>query len=113
MRPLIVGVLLALLPAERTADAAWCYTGWTTGYVRTDYGPSGRTYDGTSIYSAEPLAAGGWDIPLDSYVTVDGSGPYRIADRGRLAPGQVDVAVWTRREALNLTGWRQICVTPP
>jgi 3D (Asp-Asp-Asp) domain-containing protein len=111
MRPLMLGVLLAFLPAERTADAAYCYRGWVSGYVRTDH--SGRTFDGTAITTREPIAAAGWDIPIDSVVEIADVGRFRVADRGRLANGQVDLAVWTRSEAYRLTGTRDICVYPP
>jgi hypothetical protein len=36
-----------------------------------------------------------------------------VADRGHLAPGQIDVAVWSRAEAYQATGLRQACVSPP
>jgi len=96
----------------RTAEAgSYCYAGVVTGYVRTDH--SSRTFDGTSIYTDEAIAAAGWDIPIDSQVEVEGFGSYRIADRGRLGPGHIDIAAWTRGEALAITGTRRICVTPP
>jgi len=111
MRPLMLGVLLAFLPAERTADAAYCYRGFVTGYVRGEH--SGRTFDGTPIATREPIAAAGWDIPIDSVVEIADVGTFRVADRGRLANGQIDVAVWTRAQAYQLTGTRDICVYPP
>ena len=113
MRPLMLGVLLAFLPAERTADAAaYCYQGWVTGYSRVEHGR--YTYDGTPISTNEAIVAAGWDIPIDSYVKVEGlPGRYRVADRGRLAPGQIDVAVWSRADAYAITGFREVCVTPP
>ena len=113
MRPAVLGCLLALLPAS-TADAAepYCYRGVVTAYVRSEYGPT--TYDGTPIGTSEAIAAAGWDIPLDSVVSVEGLGTYRVADRGMLGPGHIDVAVWTRQEAYAATGTnRLICVRPP
>jgi 3D (Asp-Asp-Asp) domain-containing protein len=101
---------VALLVSAFTAPA-YCYDGWITGYVRTEH--SGATYDGTPIGTAEPIAAAGWDIPIDSVVEVEGAGRYRVADRGRLGPGHIDVAVWTRAEAFELTGIRRVCVYPP
>jgi hypothetical protein len=111
MRPVLLGLLLALASAPGTAEAAYCYQGWTTGYVRTEH--SSRTFDGTSIYTDEPIAAAGWDIPIDSVAVVSDIGRFRVADRGRLAPGQIDVAVWTRAEAYSITGTRRVCIYPP
>jgi 3D (Asp-Asp-Asp) domain-containing protein len=91
--------------------SGWCYQGWTTGYVRSEYGP--YTFDGTPIGTSEAIAAAGWDIPIDSIVSVAGVGTFRVADRGHLAPGQIDVAVWDRPTAYSITGWRDVCVTPP
>jgi 3D (Asp-Asp-Asp) domain-containing protein len=110
----MLGVLLAFLPADRTADAAWCGRSMTTGYVRSDYGPHGRTFDGTSILSPEPIAAAGWSIPLGSYVEVEGlPGRYRVADRGMLGADNIDIAVWSRSEAFEITAMRSYCVYPP
>lgn len=89
----------------------YCYDGRVTGYVRTDHGS--HTYDGTPITTPEPIAAAGWDIPIDSLVEVSGVGTYRVADRGLLGPGHVDVAVWTSADAFAITGWRTICVMRP
>jgi len=111
MRPLMLGVLLALLPTDRTADASYCYRGWVTGYVRSEH--SSHTFDGTHIATPEPIAAAGWDIPIDAVVEIADVGRFRVADRGRLANGQIDVAVWTRSEAYMLTGTRDICVYAP
>jgi hypothetical protein len=129
MRPLMLGVLLAFLPAERTADAgayhgappplrgglpaAWCGRSMTTGYVRTDYGPHARTFDGTSILSPEPIAAAGSSIPLGWYVEVEGLGRYRVADRGMLGADNIDIAVWDRATAFQITAMRSYCVYPP
>lgn len=111
MRPVLLGLLLALLPPDGAAATTTCGPHWTTGYVRSEYGP--YTFDGTPISTDEPIAAAGWDIPIDSEVWVEGLGTYRVADRGHLAPGQIDVAVWSRAEAYQATGLRQACVSPP
>jgi 3D (Asp-Asp-Asp) domain-containing protein len=108
---LVVGIVLAFMPADRAPAAASCYNAWTTAYVRSEYGP--LTYDGTPISTPEPIAAAGWDIPLGSTVSVEGVGTFRVADRGHLAPGQIDVAVWSRSEAFAITGVRNVCVVPP
>lgn len=90
----------------------WCQTARITGYLRTEFSP--RTYDGSSIYTDEPIAAGSWNLPLGWHVRVEEVGTFRIADRGHLgSSGWVDIAVWTREEAYALTGWRHICVYPP
>lgn len=91
---------------------SWCAEAATiTGYVRTDHSP--RTFDGTSIYTDERIAAASWSIPIDSVVDVDGLGAYRVADRGRLGPLHIDIAVWDRPTAYAITGARRICVFPP
>jgi 3D (Asp-Asp-Asp) domain-containing protein len=108
---LLVDGAMAGPEAARVQAAQGCYSGPVTGYVRSDHSP--WTYDGTSIYTAEPIAAAGWNIPLDSRVEVAGVGTFRVADRGHLSHGHVDIAVWTRAEALALTGTYRICVHPP
>lgn len=96
------------LPPEK---AIHCQVMWVTGYVRTEF--SGRTYDGTSVYTDEPIAAASWWIPIDAKVQVEGIGTFRVADRGHLGPAHVDIAVWTRSEAFALTGYYNVCVYPP
>lgn len=92
--------------------SSWCIEGArVTGYVRSEYGP--YTYDGTPIWE-EGIAAASWNIPIDSVVSVEGLGTYRIADRGMLgSSGWVDIATWSRQEAYALTSVRRICVFPP
>lgn len=113
----IAALLLLFGPQDPVLRAAptssWCQLARITGYVRTEF--SSRTYDGTSIYTDEAIAAASWNIPIDSYVWVDGAGTYRVADRGSGlgSSGHVDIAVWDRATAYALTSWRQICVTPP
>ena len=89
----------------------WCYQGRITGYVRGT--GNALTYDGTSIWTSEDIVAAGWDIPLQSVVYVEGLGNFRVADRGKLGPGHIDVAVWSLTEAYALTSVRRICVYPP
>jgi 3D (Asp-Asp-Asp) domain-containing protein len=105
-------LLTAIPSANRVQADSACRDMRLTGYVRTEF--SARTFDGTSIYTDEPIVAASWDIPLGAYVSIDGLGVYRVADRGRLgSSGWIDVAVWTRSEAYALTGWRQVCVLDP
>jgi hypothetical protein len=84
-----------------------CRTARITGYVRGTGSPF--TYDGTSIWTDEPIAAASFDIPIDTMVEIEGLGVHRIADRGRLSPTWIDVATWSAAEAYALTGYRQIC----
>lgn len=95
--------------------AAWCGPVKLTGYVRTDYGP--YTYDGTPILTREAIAAASWDVRMGSLADVPGYGTVRIADRGMLGNGDpmpwVDVAVWSRSEALSLTSVRHVCFRRP
>lgn len=114
---LVIGLSLApmapLLATKSTLgrEPDYCYRGQVTGYNRMDF--TTRTYDGTSIRTPEAIAAAGWDIPLDSYVWVQGVGTYRVADRGRLGQGHIDIATWSRAEAYDLTGMYWICVWLP
>lgn len=92
----------------------WCGKVKVTGYVRTD--GNAHTYDGTPIYTDEPIVAASWDVDMGSIATITGLGTYRVADRGMLGNGHpltwLDVAVWTRSEAYALTGTYDACFTP-
>lgn len=80
-----------------------------TGYVRTEFSP--WTHDGTSIYTDEKIVAASWNIPTDTLLRVEGLDyTYRVADRGHLSARHIDVAVWTRAEAFELTSEREVCV---
>jgi len=107
--------MTGLLGAALLVAASWCQEMRTTGYVRTDYGPHGRTFDGTSIYADEAIAAASWNVPIDSIVFVEGLGSFRVADRGGGlgSSGWIDVAVWDRATAFAITGTRRVCVYPP
>jgi 3D (Asp-Asp-Asp) domain-containing protein len=104
-------IAAALILWSGVGDAPWCYQGRVTGYVRGE--GNAHTYDGTSVYTEEPIAAAGWDIPMGSMVVVEDAGIYRVADRGRLGPGHIDILVSSRTEAYALTSVRNICVFPP
>lgn|SRR5262245_64769122 len=101
------------LPVQAPPVERLCYPSRVTGYVRGAHSP--WTYDGTSIWTPEPIAASAWDLPLNSLVWIEDVGTVRIADRGGGlgAAGWIDVAVWSHAEAVALTGMRTICVTPP
>lgn len=106
----LIGALL-MFGAHATGDGGYCAPMRTTGYVRGEYSP--YTYDGSSVWE-EGIAAASWDIPLQSIVSVEGLGSYRVADRGLLgSSGWIDIAVDTRAEAYAITGVRRTCVTPP
>jgi len=109
----LAGWLPAFSPPESAAP--WCGQTKITAYVRTEFSP--WTFDGTSIYTDEPIVAASTDVALGSIADIDGLGSFRVADRGRLGNGTphpwVDVAVWTRAEAYALTGMRRVCFRPP
>lgn len=109
----VLGLYALAMPLVSQYQGGWCQLARITGYVRTEFSP--RTYDGTSIYTNEAIAAASWNIPINSYVWVEGAGTYRVADRGGGLgySGHIDIATWTRAEAYALTSWRQICVAPP
>jgi 3D (Asp-Asp-Asp) domain-containing protein len=105
----LLGALTLLTPGDRPIERADCRDMRITGYVRTEF--SAHTWDGTSVYTDEPIVAASWDIPIGAYVAIDGLGTFRVADRGLLgASGWIDVAVWSRSEAYALTGYRTVCV---
>jgi len=102
----------AVLGAALLLTASWCAPMNVTGYVRSEYGP--RTCDGTDILADEPIAAASWNIPIDSVVSVEGLGSFRVADRGMLgSSGWIDIATWSRQEASALTSTRTVCIYPP
>jgi 3D (Asp-Asp-Asp) domain-containing protein len=107
-------VIAALLLAE-SLSAPWCGPTKITGYVRTEF--SGFTYDGTPIWTDEKIVAASWDIRMGSLAEIQGLGLFRVADRGMLGNGNpmpwLDVAVWTRTEAYELTGTRNVCFRRP
>jgi hypothetical protein len=112
---MLLGVLLAFLPAETPADAAWCGQTRVTAYVRGE--GSDRTFDGTSIWTREPIAAASWDVRMGSVAEVPGLGRFRVADRGMLGNGVplpwLDIAVWSYPEALAVASTRHVCFRRP
>jgi 3D (Asp-Asp-Asp) domain-containing protein len=108
---LVLALALGSAPAQQA-----CRSVWVTGYDRTDPAFQ-RTYDGTPILTDEPIAAASWDVPLQSVVVIDGLGAYRVADRGgglgSGRPTHIDLAVWSRAEALALTGTYWACIYGP
>lgn len=76
-----------------------------TGYVRTSPDFNQLTADGTDIFTEESIVAAPQWVPMGSVVDIDGLGEFRVADRGgALGLRHLDVAVWSRREAYELTG---------
>lgn len=106
-----MGVVIGIgyLRNAQAAHASYCFPAQITGYVRGAHSP--YTYDGTSIWTPEPIAAASWSIPIDSTVWVEGLGSFRVADRGMPGPAHIDVAVWSRPEAYAITGVRTVCVS--
>lgn len=116
VRHLVLLLLLAAIclssPPPAGAVGGYCRQLWVTGYSRLEFSP--WTFDGTSIYTDEPIVAASWDIPLGAHVWIRDVGRFRVADRGHLGSnGWVDVAVWSRAEAYQLTGSRFACVLGP
>jgi hypothetical protein len=112
----LAGWLSVFTPSvSAAAEAPWCGNTRITAYVRTEFSP--WTYDGTSIYTDEPIVAASWDVRLGSIADIEGLGSFRVADRGHLGNGSptpwVDIAVWHRSEAYALTGYRNVCFRPP
>ena len=96
-------------PDVTHAQAESCEMYRITGYVRGAFSP--WTYDGTSVWTTEPIAAASWNVPVDSIVQVQGLGQYRVADRGsKLEQRHIDILVNSKAEAYSLTGWRPVCV---
>lgn len=108
---LLVGLYALAYPLM----APWCGETRITGYLRTNFSP--WTYDGTPVYTPEPIAAASWDVKMGSLAEVEGLGTFRVADRGHLGNGYpmpwLDIAVWTVAEAYALTGTRRVCFRPP
>jgi hypothetical protein len=115
--PALIGAVLIEITTLGPADAPWCGPARITGYVRSDYGPAAKTFDGTSIHTDEPIVAASWDVKMGSLALIEGLGVFRVADRGMLGNGQplpwVDVAVWDRATAYSLTGVRHVCFRRP
>lgn len=110
----ILGLLLAYSAAparaqSERADMSGCELYRITGYVRTHGGPT--TYDGTSVWTSEPIAAASWNVPIDARVQVENVGTFRVADRGGgLSSRHVDVLVDDVARAYEITGWQRVCV---
>lgn len=84
----------------RVEAQAGCSQATITAYSVEQY--PGRTADGTPTPgNAGVIAAASYNYALGSYVTVEGLGTYRVADRGHLGANHVDVLMQTTREALQ------------
>lgn len=107
----LVAAILLLVgqPSATHAQATSCELYRITGYVRGHHSP--WTYDGTSVWTREAVAAASWNVPINSVVQVDGLGSFRVADRGGgLGRRHIDVLVDSVAEARALTGWRHVCI---
>jgi 3D (Asp-Asp-Asp) domain-containing protein len=103
-------------PATRTqAPAQPCEQYRITGYTVLDF--PGITADGTSTQGAiargEHIVAASYNLPLGSYVFIEGLGVHRVADRGHLDARHLDVLVATYAQAYALTGYRKACPMLP
>lgn len=96
----LVGVFLAMFMGVSTTYAT-CADMTVTAYSVEMF--PGTTYDGTPTRgNAGVIAAASWNIPIGTYVTVEGLGTYRVADRGMLgSSGWIDVLMQTTQEARN------------
>lgn len=108
---IIVTLALPLVPHNpiRAQTNQVCEELWVTGYVRTspDFNPT--TADGTSIFTEEPIAAAHRRFAFDTTLYFPELGQFRVADRGYLSWNHIDIAVWSRREAYNITGYYWGC----
>lgn len=114
MTPFIAAALLLATHAA-TAETG-CDVVHVTGYVRTEFSP--WTADGTSIYADLPIAAASYDVPINAVVSIPAlDRTVVVHDRGRLGNGYpktwIDIATWSRREALDLTGDYYACISVP
>lgn len=112
-RVMVIGAMLAMSAQPARAQQESCFTAKITGYSVDDY--PGWTADGSTttrgaMARGEKIAAASYNVPLGSYISVDGLGVFRAADRGHLGPLHVDVLVASRAEAYALTGYRRVCV---
>jgi 3D (Asp-Asp-Asp) domain-containing protein len=106
---------MAALPGRAHAAPAEqgnCTTYRITGYAASEY--PGWTADGSTttvgaLNRGEPIVAASYNIPLGASVWIEGLGTYRVADRGYLGARHLDVLVWSRGEAFELTGYREAC----
>jgi 3D (Asp-Asp-Asp) domain-containing protein len=98
----------ALAQGEPSPDAT-CSLATITAYSVEQY--PGRTADGTPTPgNVGVIAAASYNYALGSYVTVEGLGTYRVADRGHLGRNHVDVLMQTTREALQFgRQTRRVC----
>src|SRR5678809_1392148 len=70
-----IGLALIASMKPMPARAQPCETYRITGYLRS--AGSAHTYDGTSIWTREPIVSASWNLPIDTYVAIDGLGAYR------------------------------------
>lgn len=110
-RLMLTAALLSMLGQPKPARAQSCQTYHITGYVRGHH--SALTFDGTSVWTRERIAAASWNVPMGAYVQVvggAGAGTYRVADRGNLGARAIDILVDSVSEAYELTDDRTVCV---
>jgi 3D (Asp-Asp-Asp) domain-containing protein len=72
-----------------------------TAYASEDYPGLAADNQTPTRGNEGVIAAGGSNYPMGSYVSVEGLGSYRIADRGHLAASQIDVLMVTHAAAMQ------------
>ncbi len=101
---LLLTLWLATAPPIATR-AATCPNWCGTGYVPGPDAPNPTTADGTSVWTAESIAAAPAWVPFGSLIDLpELSLTVRVADRGNLGPCHVDIRVFSTRAAYALTG---------
>lgn len=107
---MFVGILVSFLLS--LAQPA-CETYYITGYAASDF--PGVTADGSTttvqaLSAGDHIVAASYNLPFDTLITIEElPHVYRVADRGHLGTRHIDVLVWTRGEAFELTGYREVC----
>jgi 3D (Asp-Asp-Asp) domain-containing protein len=104
--PLAAILLLALgvmmtTPGPSPASSQSCSIVTVTAYASEDYPGLAADNQTPTRGNEGVIAAGGSNYPMGSYVSVEGLGSYRIADRGHLAASQIDVLMVTHAAAMQ------------
>ncbi len=100
MRALLHLTILGIVALSVQVAQAGCSNATITAYSVEQY--PGTTTDGTPTPgNAGVIAAASYNYPLGAYITVEGLGTYRVADRGHLGSNHVDILVQSTREALQ------------
>lgn len=99
---LLVGLVALFLGIVQPGE---CHV-FSVSYYSAEMYP-GVTADGSTttwgaLRRGEPIVAAGTNLPLGSWVWIEGLDVFRVADRGGLVgPGNLDVLVATTEEAIQ------------